>query len=317
MGYDGTGIVVGIIDTGFAPHPAINEKYRGYQGSPTTFKNNYNWYDTAADPAGDKCKTAPCDDNGHGTHVAGTVVGRAGNDDIGVAPGAQFIACRALKNGSGAISSLLGCYQWFMAPTDLNNQNADPASRPQIVSQSLGAGSLSVAMADAITAMDAAGILSVAAAGNNGNGCKRVSYPAGLSEVLAVGALKADSDTVSDYSSSGPAPNFPNMIKPEIVAQGDAVRSAWLNNQYRAISGTSMATPAVSGVAALVMSASPRWIGHPADVARLLRETANANVSVGLHQSCSSGYPNMVFGYGLVDAYKAVLEASKPPARAQ
>jgi len=317
MGADGTGIVVGIIDTGFMPHPAINAKYRGFQNKGTTFNNPYNWFDAADDPAGNLCFSAPCDDNGHGTHVAGTILGRDGTDAIGVAPGAQFIACRALRGGFGSAKSVVTCLQWFLAPTDLSGNNAKPALRPQIISASIGGSSPMTGLAEAMSNLEAAGTLPVSASGNS-SACKTVGYPAALSYGLAVGAITADltTNTLSKYSSSGPIPNS-SLIKPDVVAQGDSVRSAWLNNGYKTISGTSMATPAVSGVAALVMSARPQWIGHPVDVAELLRATANRNVSAPERSSCNQGYPNMASGWGLVDAEAAVKKAEEPPPRRQ
>jgi subtilisin family serine protease len=305
LGTEGKGIVVGIIDTGFAPHPAISAKFRGYEGSPTSFNNNYNWYSTV-DNAGTACSNAPCDGNGHGTHVTGTVVGRDANDAIGVAPEAQFIACRALNDqGAGTASTVIYCLQWMLAPTDTRGRNANAALRPQIVSMSLGAGKV-LAMGEAITDLESAGILPIAAAGNSG-GCTTISYPGGFSNVLTVGALKADSDTVTNFSSGGPTSD--GLIKPDVVAQGEAVRSAWLEDQYNTISGTSMATPAVSGVAALVMSAAPHWIGRPAGVAAILRRSANGNgISIGDRKVCS-GDPRNLYGAGLVDAYEAVREA--------
>jgi serine protease AprX len=317
MGADGTGIVVGVIDTGFVPHPAITSKFRGYKNTGSTFNNPYNWFDAADDPASSACFRAPCDDNGHGTHVTGTILGRDGDHAIGVAPGAQFIACRALRNGFGSAKSVVSCLQWFLAPTDLSGNNANPALRPQIVSASLGGGSDMTGLSEALGSLQAAGTLSVSAAGNSG-ACKTVSYPAALNYGLAVGALTADAttNTLSNYSSSGPIPNS-SLIKPDVVAQGDSVTSAWLNNGYKTINGTSMATPAVSGVAALVMSARPQWIGHPADVAELLRVTANRDVSAPKRPTCNAGYPNMASGWGLVDAEAAVIKAEEPPARRQ
>jgi serine protease AprX len=316
MGTDGTGIVVGVIDTGFVPHPAITSKFRGYKNTGSTFNNPYNWFDAADDPAGNACFRAPCDDNGHGTHVTGTILGRDGNHAIGVAPGAQFIACRALRNGFGSAKSVVSCLQWFLAPTDLSGQNANSSLRPQIISASLGGGSNLTGLSEALSNLQAAGTLSVSAAGNSG-ACKTISYPAALNYGLAVGALTVDStNTLSTYSSSGPIPNS-SLIKPDVVAQGDSVTSAWLRNGYNTISGTSMATPAVSGVAALVMSARPQWIGHPADVAELLRVTANPDVSAPKRPTCNAGYPNMASGWGLVNAEAAVLKAEEPPARRQ
>jgi subtilisin family serine protease len=178
---------------------------------------------------------------------------------------------------------------------------------------SLG-GSNSIPMASAVEALTREGTLVVAAAGNSG-ACSKMLYPGALSYVLAVGALDdgENSNTLAAYSSSGPVPNS-STIKPDLVAQGTNVNSAWPGGGYMTLKGTSMATPAVSGVAALVMSAKPKWIDHPAQLAQLLRDTANRNVVAANRSACSAGYPNNASGWGLVNAYAAVLKAEQPPA---
>src|SRR6185437_14094693 len=302
IGTQGQGVVVGVLDTGFAFHPALNARYRGYKGS-NSYDHNYNWYSAVGD-----CKTTPCDGNGHGTHVTGTVLGRDGNHVIGVAPEAKFISCRALNDGgSGTWSMVLACYQWFIAPTDVHGSNANSALRPQIVSQSIGGG-LAAAIAEGNKSLRAAGILSIAAAGNNG-GCNTVGAPGAYSDVLTVGALNANSNTVANFSSAGPVGS---LIKPDVMAGGQTVNSAWPKNTYRTLSGTSMATPAVSGVAALLLSAAPDFATSPADVAELIRITANSNVVIpsGARANCRSGSPSPVYGWGEVDAFKAVEEAT-------
>lgn len=299
----GQGIVVGVVDTGYAFHPALDERYRGYRNGSTP-ENTYNWADfVPKDRAA--CINTPCDGNGHGTHVTGTVLGRLGNHVYGVAPGAQFISCRALNDaGAGLWEYVVSCYQWFLAPTRLNGGNADASRRPNIISASLGGGSPVVALGEANTALVAAGILSVAAAGNNG-GCKTVGYPGGYSDTLTVGALANKSSTIATFSSGGPSSIAPSTVKPDVVAGGENVTSTWLSGGYKTISGTSMATPAVSGVAAVVMSAVPYYIGKPSELKTLLQDTANRNVSAG-SRSCGAGYPNNVTGYGEVDAWAAV-----------
>jgi subtilisin family serine protease len=308
---EGAGIVVGVIDSGFAPHPAINARFRGFKDEGDQFDNAYNWRDTVS---GDPCLDTPCDDNGHGTHVTGTIVGKDGNDVIGVAPAAQFIACRAFnRDGKGVVSAIVTCLQWFANPTDPNGRSPKPELRPQIVSMSLGA-SNSLTLSSAVEALVGEGTLVVAAAGNSG-ACKTIFYPGALSYALAVGAVSDDETTnkLAGYSSSGPIPNS-TLIKPDLVAQGTNVVSAWPDGSYEPMNGTSMATPAVSGVAALVMSARPRWIDHPAQLAQLLRDTANRNVVAANRSACSVGYPNNASGWGLVNAYAAVLKAEQPPA---
>jgi subtilisin family serine protease len=297
----GKDVVVGVIDTGWAFHPALNERYRGYL-KRDTYDHNYNWANMVdADP---RCRM-PCDGHGHGTHVTGTILGKQGDHIYGVAPEAQFISCRALGNsGSGSIASVVKCYQWFLAPTKLDGSHADTSRRPNIVSASLGSAGPAMALGEANTALVAAGILSVAAAGNNG-GCGTVGYPGGYSDVLTVGALANQSNTIAGFSSGGPASVDRAVYKPDLVAGGQKVTSAWLGNGYVTISGTSMATPAVSGVAALVMSKIPFYARQPSELKSLLLITSNGNVNAG-GRSCGNGRPNNVTGWGEVDAYEAV-----------
>jgi subtilisin family serine protease len=240
-----------------------------------------------------------CDENGHGTHVTGTILGTG---SIGVAPEAKFLACKALnRGGSGTIASVVSCMQWM----------ADHApNHPQVVNMSLGAGFID-AMAQPAKNLQNAGTLLVAAAGNNG-GCNKIGSPAGFADVVAVGALTEDdkANTMASYSSGGPAAGV-GVNKPDVVAQGSQVRSAWIGSPtaYNTINGTSMASPAVAGVAALILSARPDL--KPVDLAEILKRTANGNVEPG---RCAA--PNS-FGTGLVDAKRALEEAMKLPVRAQ
>jgi serine protease AprX len=132
-GATGQGIVIGVQDTGMQwDHPALKPHYRGWNGA--TADHNYNWHDAIHTASGNRCGTdapAPCDDHGHGTHVTGTAAGGDGaGNQIGVAPGAKWVGCRNMDSGDGTPSSYVECFQFFMAPTDLTDQNANPALRP-------------------------------------------------------------------------------------------------------------------------------------------------------------------------------------------
>src|SRR5437667_5470952 len=131
-GFTGQGIVLGNIDTGQQwDHPALKPHYRGWNGS--TANHNYNWYD-ATDPT----NRAPLDPYGHGTHTAGIMVGDdGGSNQIGVAPGAQWMSCRSMdSNGFGSPDTYITCFEFMMAPWDLNGQNPDPSKAPVAVSNS-------------------------------------------------------------------------------------------------------------------------------------------------------------------------------------
>src|SRR5262245_17558759 len=135
FGVRGEGIVVANIDTGVQfDHPALVRQYRGNLGSGM-FDHNYNWFD----PAGICPTDVPCDNNDHGTHTMGTMVGDdAGNNQIGVAPGAKWIAAKGCELNTCTDASLLAAGQWVLAPTDLNGQNPRPDLRADIVNNSWG-----------------------------------------------------------------------------------------------------------------------------------------------------------------------------------
>jgi serine protease AprX len=145
LGYTGQGVVVAGADTGVAwTHNALKNKYRGWNG--TTVDHNYNWHDAIKNP-NTGCPGSspePCDDDvllggGHGTHTVGTMVGDdGGTNQIGMAPGAEWIACRNMNNGVGAVPTYLECMEWFIAPTDANGNNPDPSKAPHVINNSWG-----------------------------------------------------------------------------------------------------------------------------------------------------------------------------------
>lgn len=163
--------------------------------------------------------------------------------------------------------------------------------------------------------MRAAGILVVVAAGNGTPGCSTISDPPAIEAgAFTVGATD-NSDAIASFSLWGPVTiDGSNRLKPDVVAPGVGVRSAVPGNAYGIKGGTSMATPNVAGVAALMMSANPDLKGDPARVEQILRATAVPLVSA---QNCTglpgNQVPNAVFGYGRVDAYAAVQAALALP----
>ena len=161
LGFRGQGMVIANQDTGMRwTHAALRTHYRGWGGSVATSDHNYNWWDavhsritnadggTPSGPAPNSCGfnlVAPCDDQGHGTHTTGTTVGDdagagigTGTNQIGVAPGAKWIGCRNMDAGNGRASTYTECFQFFIAPTDLAGQNADPTKRPHVMNNSWG-----------------------------------------------------------------------------------------------------------------------------------------------------------------------------------
>ena len=145
LGVLGQGVIVAGADTGVSwQHPALKRQYRGWDGATQTANHSYNWHDAIHNP-NTPCgpdTTEPCDDDeilggGHGTHTVGTMVGDdGGTNRIGMAPEARWIACRNMNNGAGVIPMYLECMQWFLAPTDINGLNPNPAKSPHVINNS-------------------------------------------------------------------------------------------------------------------------------------------------------------------------------------
>ena len=328
MGYTGQGVTVAGEDTGYEwNHPALKSKYRGYDAVLDTVDHNYNWHDAihspnpgnqdTINPCGYDTKE-PCDDSGHGTHTMGTMIGSDGDNQIGVAPDAQWCACRNMERGAGTPFSYLECFEWFLAPTDLNNENPDPAKAPHVINNSWlcppseGCDSSNyVIMNIAINNLRAAGTVVVASAGNNGSECSSIFAPASIYEgSFAVGAT-ASNDTIAGFSSRGPViSDHSNRLKPNVSAPGVDVRSSTPGGNYNFASGTSMAGPHVAGVVALIISANPDLAGEVDIIENIIESTA---VPKTTDQQCGdvpgSSVPNNTYGFGRVDALAAVEAA--------
>jgi subtilisin family serine protease len=325
MGFTGTGIVIGEQDTGVRwTHAALKPKYRGWNGASAD--HNYNWHD-AIHSGGGVCgpdTQAPCDDSGHGTHTAGTTVGDDGaGNQIGIAPGARWIGCRNMDQGAGTPARYAECFQFMMAPTDLAGNNPNPALRAHVLNNSWGCpGSegctTRAELETIINNTEAAGIFVVVSAGNGGPSCSTVSdAPAIYDASFTVGAYDIN-NVLAGFSSRGPSTFYtPNLLKPNISAPGVSVRSSYSagDGTYASLQGTSMASPHVAGVVALLWSARPQLVRDIAATKALLQDTANLSVVVNPTQFCggtlSTQIPNNSFGYGRVDVLAAV-NASSP-----
>ncbi len=311
-GHTGQGIVVGSIDTGVAPVPDLVSKYRGYTGPKTAANHDYNWFDAAT-----SC-TSPCDGNGHGTHTTGTMVGSNEHVQVGVAPGAQWIACRALNNaGTGTIAAVLKCMEFMLAPTKRNGQDPEPSKAADVVNNSYG-GTTTKTLTPALDALYAADIMMIAAAGNTGPGCRTGGLPAVYDKVVSVGAtiLKGDlppastSTPIAPFSSRGSI--LSNVIKPDLVAPGTAIVSLNLTGGYVAFSGTSMASSHVAGAVALLWSARPDLRGNITATYNALAKTAEHFVGTTCITT-SSAVPNNAYGWGFIRVEKAVTATGSSP----
>jgi bacillopeptidase F (M6 metalloprotease family)/subtilisin family serine protease len=286
-GIDGTGVVVASLDTGVqGDHPALARKWRGADGSDPI----YSWFDAVNDR-----NDFPYDDHGHGTHTTGTMVGseESGANQVGVAPGAQWIAAKILSAaGSGSDVDIIEAGEWILAPGD------DPTKAPDIVSNSWGGGpGLDEWFRPIVQAWRTAGIVPVFANGNDGPGAGTVAAPGNYPEAIGVGATDVNSNLAS-FSGRGPSPY--GEVKPEISAPGVNIRSAVPGSGYEGgWSGTSMATPHITGVAALLRQANASLT--PDQIEEILIQTA-----VPRTDSTYREVPNNGYGWGIVSAYDAV-----------
>ncbi|WP_018254635.1 S8 family serine peptidase [Salinispora mooreana] len=303
FGDRGEGIVIANIDTGTQyDHPALVNSYRGNLGGGS-FDHAYNWFD----PTGICSDSEPCDNNDHGTHTMGTMVGDDGGDNqIGVAPGARWIAAKGCEFTTCSDPALLASGQWILAPTDANGENPRPELRPDIVNNSWGGGPNDPWYQQTVEAWRAAGILPVFSSGNAGPSCGSAGSPGDYESSYAVGAY-ASSGAIASFSGRG---SGTELLKPNIAAPGVSVRSSIAGGGYAAFSGTSMAAPHVAGTAALIWSVAPSLRGDlPATEALLDRTARDVDDT-----SCGgTAADNNVFGEGRLDAYAAVNEAPRGP----
>jgi subtilisin family serine protease len=299
LGIDGTGVVVGIIDTGVdGTHPALSARWRGLFADPAAC-----WLDNS----GQGTPNFPVDNHYHGTHVMGTVTGQAVGDTIGVAPGALWIAANTINQGVGSEfdNDVIASLEW-MADPDGNPLTTDDV--PCVVQNSWGVYS-GLGYADCFSywwaAMDnceAAGVVLTWSAGNEGPGSQTLRSPADRADspynAFSVGSTQNYAPfEISDFSSRGPsACGGEFAMKPEVSAPGSNIYSAQPGGGYQYLSGTSMAGPHVAGVVALMCAANPNL--DVETIKLILMETA---MDLGV-----AGEDN-TYGYGFINAYEAVL----------
>ncbi|HEY9072234.1 MAG TPA: S8 family serine peptidase [Candidatus Ozemobacteraceae bacterium] len=269
---DGSGIVVGHLDTGAAAaHPALAGKILAFK-------------DFTSAP-----KPEAYDDQGHGSHTAGTI---AGGNGLGVAPGARLIVAKVFDKQGGAQDAwLLQAMQWVMDP----DGNPETNDAPQLVSNSWGSDDVAdKTFWEAVNAWVAAGMVPVFAAGNNGPSGK-VGTPGNFPHSWAVAATKKD-DTIAYFSSVGPTVwDGVTYVKPDIAAPGYNVISCDTGAGTVSNMGTSMACPHVAGLVALMLQANPKLTYE--QVKNLAESTA---VDLG-----TPGKDNK-FGWGRFDAVETI-----------
>jgi hypothetical protein len=273
---DGTGVVVGLLDTG------IDSNHPDLEGRVLKTKDFVSSYED--DVANDG--------HGHGTHCAGSIGGKdTSGKAIGVAPGVQFIVGKIFSNeGNSSLSQIKAAMEWIVDP------DGDPLTAPplRVISNSWG-GRLGERFQAAIDTWRALGVAPIFAAGNSGPKNETIGAPGGYPNVIAIGATNS-LDEIAKFSSRGPVTyQGKTYIKPDIAAPGVDVYSAKPGGGYQMMSGTSMATPHTAGVVALMLQADPNLSVDR--IRELLQESA---VDLG-----EPGMDND-FGWGRVDAYEAV-----------
>lgn len=288
-GNTGEGVVVGSIDTGVqGTHEALQDNFVG----------EYGWFDPYDQ------SPEPIDTNGHGTHTMGTIAGQNG---IGVAPGAKWMACRGCNTNSCTEFALKTCGQFILCPTDSEGNNADCSYAPQLSSNSWGGAGNSFWYKSVVDAWEASGIIPIFAQGNSGPRCGTANSPGDYPNVIGVGAT-TESDELASFSSVGPARS--GLIKPNIAAPGKQVNSAWIGTDtaYRSISGTSMACPHIAGVVALMLSGKENLTYQ--QIFKAMTVGASREMLTGPGKTCGGidelTYPNNAFGFGQAHASDAL-----------
>jgi subtilisin family serine protease len=283
FGIEGEGVTVGLLDTGWADHPEL----RGRVILSKDFVSDYHY-------------NQPNDGNGHGSHCLGTIGGGSlGGKSIGVAPKVKFIVGKIFSDsGSTSLVKIMRAMQWIADP----DGNPDTVDHPRVISNSWGGGQGSQEaeqeMWDIVTTWRELGIVPVFAAGNSGDDEDTVGTPGGYPHAFAIGATD-DEDAIAYFSSRGPITwGDQQYVKPDVSAPGVDILSLNKDSGYTLMSGTSMATPHVAGVVALILQANPDL--SVSDIEGILRDTAIDQGEPGMDND---------YGQGRVDAFAAVSAA--------
>jgi subtilisin family serine protease len=256
---EGKGVKVAVIDTGIdASHPDLSGSVDGGYSAITKTENPADYQD----------------DNGHGSHVAGTIAAhRDGKGVVGVAPKARLYAVKVLDaDGSGNLSDVIDGIVWAAK------------NKMDVANMSLGAPVDSEAMKRAVRFARGSGVVIVAAAGNSGGS---VGFPGAYEDTIAVAASDAN-DKLASFSSRGPEVDF--------IAPGVDVLSVKMGGGFASYSGTSMASPHVAGLAALAVSQGYVGLNGPDGVFAQLKKAATPLATEGMTAEMQ--------GAGMIDAGK-------------
>ena len=312
LGYHGEGLVVAGADTGVQwDHPALKNQYRGWNGQQVD--HDYNWHDATSDHS-----PTPIDPNSHGTFTVSEMVGDDGQgNQIGVAPGAKWIACRNMDaGGTGSPSQYTECFQFLIAPYPVNgNPNqGDPTKAPDSINNSWvcppSEGCSYSTLQSIVDSVRAAGIFPAMAAGNDGPACSTIEYPPAIyASSVTVGATDSNNN-IASFSSRGPVTvDGSRRTKPDLSAPGENIRGAVPGNGYSSgWAGTSMAAPHVAGGVALLWQAKPNLDGNISQTESTMEHTTQhltALQALGMCRGPSIQQDN-TFGFGLLNLLQAV-----------
>ena len=314
-GYDGAGSAVAIIDTGIdGAHASLDDLD---DDNSTNDPKIIAFYDPVNNPSlTNGTEVFPYDDQGHGSHCAGTTAGTGAPnyEHIGMAPQAFLVGVKVLDaGGSGSFATVMAGMEWTVENRFKFNIRG--------ASMSLGGPGLAEWASsddDSVNRyaneMMAAGIAIFIAAGNNAVSAQ-IGTPGSAEDAITVGALDKNS-AIAIYSSQGPTEE--GRVKPNLAYVGSNVMSVAFNSgdQYTAMSGTSMATPGAAGVAALMFQANPDL--SPFDIKNIMQETATYRLCIYMaaNEPCfedaiPKNRQNNVYGHGEVRALDAVYEAAE------
>jgi subtilisin family serine protease len=306
MGFTGEGILVATLDTGVdGNHPALASRWRGVADARYAGHPEWAWFDPVT------YTTFPQAFGSHGTHTMGTVCGGAPGDQIGVAPGAQWIHAAVIDRVSIAqtVADAILAFQWLIDPDDDPSTNWDvprSCSNSWRLTTSHGYPPCDQTFWTYLDACESAGIVILFSAGNEGPSPQTIGRPPDRAtddyRCFAVGAINGNvsSYPIADFSSRGPSyctPGGQMAIKPEVVAPGVDVRSSVPGGGYQSTgwSGTSMASPHVNGAVALIREACPDLSVE--EVKQILLGTASDLGPAGEDND---------YGVGIIDVYEAV-----------
>lgn len=268
----GQGVVIAVLDTGCQiDHPELQNRIVGGKN----FTKDYN---------GNTSNFA--DNNGHGTHVAGTIAASENNAGVlGVAPLSKLLILKVLrKDGGGNYKSIIDAINYAIKWRGSNKE------RVRVISMSLGGKEDVAALHSAVKKAVENNILVICASGNEGDNSYKTdeySYPAAYNEAISVGAVDFNKQ-IAKYSNSN--------MNVDLVAPGDDILSTFINGKYAKLSGTSMATPHVSGAAALLINISEEEFGRTLTESELYAQLIKRTTSLGFDKRSE--------GNGLLDLSK-------------